>query len=241
MSSKKRGITHIPAIDGLRAVAVIAVMLYHLGFSWIPGGFLGVDLFFVISGYVITRLLLDSIAQSGGLDLRGFYIARARRLLPALIFMLVSTTIAIGIWAPDTIKRLLIDTPFSLTGTMNWWLVAHHQDYFDTIGRPPLLQHTWSLAVEAQLSALAAHSLLYSQAIRQETYPLSISFDCSSIRNCIALCFFLTRCIKCIQSKPCLLWHRYSQHRTFPRCCASCELDSTKLHKDRFKESARFY
>ena len=145
-----RGIQYIPAIDGLRAVAVIAVMFYHLGFSWIPGGFLGVDLFFVISGYVITRLLLDSIAQSGGLDLRGFYIARARRLLPALLFMLISTTIAIGIWAPDTIKRLLTDTPFSLTGTMNWWLVAHHQDYFESIGRPPLLQHTWSLAVEAQ-------------------------------------------------------------------------------------------
>lgn len=149
-----RGIQYIPAIDGLRAVAVIAVMLYHLGFSWIPGGFLGVDLFFVISGYVITRLLLDSIAQSGGLDLRGFYIARARRLLPALIFMLVTTTIAIGIWAPDTIKRLLTDTPFSLTGTMNWWLVARHQDYFESIGRPPLLQHTWSLAVEAQFYLL---------------------------------------------------------------------------------------
>jgi peptidoglycan/LPS O-acetylase OafA/YrhL len=146
----KRGIQYIPAIDGLRALAVIAVMFYHLGFTWIPGGFLGVDLFFVISGYVITRLLLDSIAQSGGLDLRGFYIARARRLLPALIFMVVSTIIAIGIWAPDTIKRLLTDTPFSLTGTMNWWLVAHHQDYFESVGRPPLLQHTWSLAVEAQ-------------------------------------------------------------------------------------------
>ena len=145
-----RGIQYIPAIDGLRAVAVIAVMFYHLGFTWIPGGFLGVDLFFVISGYVITRLLLDSIAQSGGLDLRGFYIARARRLLPALLFMLISTTIAIGIWAPDTIERLLTDTPFSLSGTMNWWLVAHHQDYFESIGRPPLLQHTWSLAVEAQ-------------------------------------------------------------------------------------------
>jgi len=150
----KRGIQYIPAIDGLRALAVIAVMLYHLGFTWIPGGFLGVDLFFVISGYVITRLLLDSIAQSGGLDLRGFYIARIRRLLPALLFMLVSTTIAIGIWAPDTIKRLLTDTPFSLTGTMNWWLVAHHQDYFESIGRPPLLQHTWSLAVEAQFYLL---------------------------------------------------------------------------------------
>ena len=149
-----RGIQYIPAIDGLRALAVIAVMLYHLGFTWIPGGFLGVDLFFVISGYVITRLLLDSIEQSGGLDLRGFYLARARRLLPAIIFTMSTTTIAIGIWAPDTIKRLLTDMPFALTGTMNWWLVARHQDYFESIGRPPLLQHTWSLAVEAQFYLL---------------------------------------------------------------------------------------
>ena len=146
----KRGIQYIPAIDGLRALAVIAVMFYHLGFSWIPGGFLGVDLFFVISGYVITRLLLDSIEQSGGLDLRGFYLARARRLLPAFIFTVITTTIAIGIWAPDTIKRFISDLPFALTGTMNWWLVAKEQDYFESIGRPPLLQHTWSLAVEAQ-------------------------------------------------------------------------------------------
>jgi peptidoglycan/LPS O-acetylase OafA/YrhL len=146
----KSGIQYIPAIDGLRALAVIAVMLYHLGFAWIPGGFLGVDLFFVISGYVITRLLLDSIAQSGGLDLRGFYLARIRRLLPALIFTVTTTIIAIGIWAPDAIKRLLVDTPFALTGTINWWLVAREQDYFESIGRPPLLQHTWSLAVEAQ-------------------------------------------------------------------------------------------
>lgn len=146
----KRGIQYIPAIDGLRAIAVMAVLFYHLGFNWIPGGFLGVDLFFVISGYVITRLLLDSIERSGGLDLRAFYLARIRRLLPALAFMLVTTAIAVGIWAPDTIKRFLIDTPFALTGSMNWWLVGRHLDYFEAIGRPPLLQHTWSLAVEAQ-------------------------------------------------------------------------------------------
>lgn len=146
----KRGIQYIPAIDGLRAIAVMAVLFYHLGFDWIPGGFLGVDLFFVISGYVITRLLLDSIEIRGSLDLRAFYLARIRRLLPALLFMLISTAIAVGIWAPDTIKRFLIDAPFALTGSMNWWLVGRHLDYFEAIGRPPLLQHTWSLAVEAQ-------------------------------------------------------------------------------------------
>ena len=146
----KRGIQHIPAIDGLRAIAVTAVIFYHLGFAWIPGGFLGVDLFFVISGYVITRLLLDSIARSGGLDLRGFYKARARRLLPPLVFMIVVTAFYISIWAQDSVKRFLTDTPFSLSGSMNWWLVFKEQDYFEAIGRPPLLQHTWSLAVESQ-------------------------------------------------------------------------------------------
>jgi peptidoglycan/LPS O-acetylase OafA/YrhL len=145
-----RGIRYIPAIDGLRAVAVIAVMLYHLGFSWIPGGFLGVDLFFVISGYVITRLILDSIARSGGLDLRAFYKARFRRLFPPLIFMILVTIIYIGIWAPETMRRFVTDSPFALAGAMNWWLVFRHTDYFDSIARPPLLQHTWSLAVEAQ-------------------------------------------------------------------------------------------
>ena len=150
----KRGIQYIPAIDGLRAVAVIAVMLYHLGLEWIPGGFLGVDLFFVISGYVITRLLLDSIQQRGGLDLRDFYLARIRRLLPPLVFMLLVTSIVVGLWAPDTTKKFLTDAPFSIFGGMNWWLVFNHQDYFANSGRPPLLQHTWSLAVEAQFYLL---------------------------------------------------------------------------------------
>ena len=145
-----KGIRYIPAIDGLRAIAVIAVILYHLGFSWIPGGFLGVDLFFVISGYVITRLLLDSIQRSGGLDLRGFYVGRIRRLLPPLLFMLVITAIFVGVWAPDSMRRFLTDAPFAITGLMNWWLVFKHQDYFESFGRPPLLQHTWSLGVEAQ-------------------------------------------------------------------------------------------
>ena len=149
-----RGIRYIPAIDGLRAVAVIAVLLYHLGISWIPGGFLGVDLFFVISGYVITRLLLDSIQRSGGLDLRAFYIARIRRLLPPLLFMIITTALFVSLWAPDTIKRFLTDAPFSIFGAMNWWLVFRHTDYFEAIGRPPLLQHTWSLGVEAQFYLL---------------------------------------------------------------------------------------
>ncbi len=151
MSSKSvESSRHITSIDGLRAIAVTAVLLYHLGISWIPGGFLGVDLFFVISGYVITRLILDSINQSSALDLRAFYAARIRRIFPGLIFMVICTIIFIGVWAPEAIKRFLSDLPYALTGTINWLLVARNQDYFETVGRPPLLQHTWSLAVELQ-------------------------------------------------------------------------------------------
>ena len=149
-STGQVGVRHISSIDGLRAIAVTAVVLYHLGISWIPGGFLGVDLFFVISGYVITRLILDSINQSSALDLRAFYAARLRRIYPGSLFMVVCTIIFIGVWAPEAIKRFLSDLPFALTGTINWLLVARHQDYFETVGRPPLLQHTWSLAVELQ-------------------------------------------------------------------------------------------
>jgi len=149
-SSGQKNVRHISSIDGLRAIAVTAVVLYHLGISWIPGGFLGVDLFFVISGYVITRLILDSINQSSALDLKAFYAARLRRIYPGFLFMVICTILFIGVWAPEAIKRFLSDLPYALTGTINWLLVARHQDYFETIGRPPLLQHTWSLAVELQ-------------------------------------------------------------------------------------------
>ncbi|MSY02376.1 MAG: acyltransferase family protein [Actinobacteria bacterium] len=153
--------SHIPAIDGLRALAVVAVVLYHLGINWIPGGFLGVDLFFVISGYVITRLILDSIESANGLDIREFYAARIRRLLPGLLVLIVVTCVAIALFAPDSIRRFISDLPFVLSGTNNWHLVALHQDYFQAIGRPPLLQHTWSLAVEFQFYLIWPIILLF--------------------------------------------------------------------------------
>ena len=134
LTTTLRSERYIPAIDGLRAISVIAVLLYHLTLPWWPGGFLGVDLFFVISGYVITRLILDSIERSSALDLRKFYRSRIRRLFPALIFMVVMTTLFVGVWAPETVKRFVSDLPYLFTGLMNWALVAREQDYFSTIG-----------------------------------------------------------------------------------------------------------
>lgn len=157
----RKELLYIAPIDGLRAVAVVAVLLYHLGISWIPGGFLGVDLFFVISGYVITRLILDSIDRSSALDLRAFYFNRLRRLVPALIFMVTLTAMFIGVWAPETVRRFITDLPYVFTGSMNWSLVSRQQDYFESIGRPPLLQHTWSLGVEAQFYLIWPLVLLF--------------------------------------------------------------------------------
>ena len=156
MSAKRSANTssYIPPIDGLRAIAVAAVLLFHLGVKWIPGGFLGVDLFFVISGYVITRLILDSIESANGLDLREFYWARVRRLYPGLLSLIIGALVISATIAPDAIKRIISDLPFVLTGSNNWHLVSLHQDYFASSGRPPLLQHTWSLAVEAQFYAI---------------------------------------------------------------------------------------
>lgn len=200
---------HIKPIDGLRALAVFAVLLYHLGVNWIPGGFLGVDLFFVISGYVITRLILDSIAQSSALDLRVFFYARMRRLYPALLFMMVGSTFIIAAFAPEAIRQFLADLPYVLTGTNNWHLVAIHRNYFETVGRPPLLQHTWSLGVEFQFYViwpliliaalkyvgkknLAKVALFIAATSGAALFIFSLAVDASSSSNKISHIYFGT-------------------------------------------------
>jgi peptidoglycan/LPS O-acetylase OafA/YrhL len=145
---------YLPVIDGLRGIAVVGVLLYHLGVSWVPGGFLGVDIFFVISGYIITRTIIDHISLNGSLNLKKFYIARIRRLFPALIAMIVGSSLLILLVARDAASRFINDLPWALTGVNNWRLIYLHQDYFSHIGRPPLLQHTWSLSVEIQFYLL---------------------------------------------------------------------------------------
>ncbi|MEY4348626.1 MAG: hypothetical protein RIS43_1045 [Actinomycetota bacterium] len=145
---------HVAALDGVRAIAIVAVVLFHMGANWLPGGYLGVDVFFVLSGYLITWILLDRLRRLGRVNFKEFYLARARRLLPALLFLVFGVAIGVALWAPDTIRRFLSDLPFALTGTTNWRFIAENQDYFTNIGRPSLLQHTWSLAIEAQFYAV---------------------------------------------------------------------------------------
>jgi peptidoglycan/LPS O-acetylase OafA/YrhL len=141
---------YLPGLDGMRAVAVIAVMLFHAQPGWIPGGFLGVDVFFVISGFLITSILLGEWRNRGGINLGGFWRGRARRLLAAL-FVLIGAVLAVAVvFLPDEVAGLRPEALAAATYVTNWYLIFDDQPYFETFGRPSLLLHLWSLAIEEQ-------------------------------------------------------------------------------------------
>ncbi len=144
-----------PGLDGLRAIAVAGVFLYHArpqadGTPYLPGGFLGVDLFFVLSGYLITSLLLVEWEAGNRIDLRRFWMRRARRLLPALVVVVLAALILASIFARDDLGRTRADAVSSLFYYTNWHLIIANHSYFTLTGRPSLLNHLWSLAVEEQ-------------------------------------------------------------------------------------------
>ena len=145
-----KGQRYMPGLDGLRAIAVAAVIAFHLGLSWAPGGLLGVGVFFTLSGYLITDLLLGSWESSGGLKLRDFWARRARRLLPALFVMLAVVTIWVAIASPSQLGPLRGDVGAASVYISNWWLAFQHVSYFARFGPPSPLGHLWSLAVEEQ-------------------------------------------------------------------------------------------
>jgi peptidoglycan/LPS O-acetylase OafA/YrhL len=145
---------YIPALDGLRALAVIGVLLYHGDVKWMPGGFLGVDVFFVISGYLITSLLLSDWREHLKIRFGHFYLRRARRLLPALFVMLGVVTLFSIFFLPDTLTELRGQNLAAIFYIENWYLIFHKVSYFVAAGRPSLLRHVWSLAVEEQFYLL---------------------------------------------------------------------------------------
>ncbi|MFB9316612.1 acyltransferase family protein [Cryptosporangium minutisporangium] len=143
------GHRYSPALDGIRAISVIAILLYHGGVA-LPGGFLGVDVFFVLSGYLITSLLLMEHDRTGGLHLKNFWIRRARRLLPALVLMVAAVLVLfpmLGVeWPPSTRGDALA----VLLYVSNWWFVLRGESYAQAFEDPSPFQHTWSLAIEEQ-------------------------------------------------------------------------------------------
>jgi peptidoglycan/LPS O-acetylase OafA/YrhL len=143
-------IAYRPGLDGLRAIAVAAVFLYHSRIDWLPGGFLGVDLFFVLSGYLITSLLLVEWEARNRIDLRRFWLRRARRLLPALVVVVLASLILASIFARQDLAHTRSDVISSLLYYGNWHQIIANHSYFNLMGNPSLLQHTWSLGVEEQ-------------------------------------------------------------------------------------------
>jgi peptidoglycan/LPS O-acetylase OafA/YrhL len=140
---------HQPALDGLRGVAILGVLLFHAGH--LPGGFLGVDLFFALSGYLITDLLLREIHATGSVSLIAFWGRRIRRLLPALATMLAGVTLLV--WAagpPDMVRTTLADGPWVQLNLVNWHLLAESASYWDRFGPARVFEHLWSIAVEEQ-------------------------------------------------------------------------------------------
>ena len=143
-----------PGLDGVRALAVLAVVGFHEGASELSGGFLGVDVFFVLSGFLITDLLATQYDRLGRrLDLRDFWSRRARRLLPALALMLIVVTAAATVIEPGQSASLRLALLAAVTYTSNWYQILHHVSYFASLGlftAPPPLDHLWSLAIEEQ-------------------------------------------------------------------------------------------
>ena len=146
----ERGQRYIPGLDGLRAIAVLAVIAYHLNLSWAPGGLLGVGVFFTLSGYLITDLLLTRYDTVGRLDLGQFWLRRARRLLPALLAMLIVVTAWTTVWHPSRLAALRSGVYAALGYVSNWQLIGQHVSYFAQFGPPAPLGHLWSLAIEEQ-------------------------------------------------------------------------------------------
>jgi len=150
MSSSGPRLPYMPGLDGLRAFAVGGVLLYHAGVTWMPGGFLGVDLFFVLSGYLITSLLLTEFGRTGRIDRKRFWLGRARRLLPAAMLVIAVCLIVAAVFLPSQLADARADAVSSIFYVNNWHQVFADRSYFATFGRPSLFQHLWSLAVEEQ-------------------------------------------------------------------------------------------
>jgi peptidoglycan/LPS O-acetylase OafA/YrhL len=147
---ERHDLSYLAGLDGLRAVAVLAVIAFHAQILHVDGGFLGVEVFFVISGYLITSLLVAEHEKTGTVSLRGFWLRRARRLIPALCALWVVVVAISATLAPDAFAGTKADLPGAVFFVSNWSRIVRHQSYFMAIERPPLLLHLWSLAIEEQ-------------------------------------------------------------------------------------------
>ena len=167
---------YIPALDGLRALAVIAVVIYHMNATALQSGLLGVTIFFVLSGYLITGLLIREWSTTKKINLPQFWLRRVRRLFPAIVFVLLGTIVLTGVFAPDMLTKLRNDIVAALLFFTNWWYIFQDVSYFEAMGAPSPVTHFWSLAIEEQFYLIwpPLLLLLFSKRVKKRHIQLGL-------------------------------------------------------------------
>ena len=162
---------YIAGLDGLRAIAVLMVFAYHLRMPFAKGGLLGVTVFFVLSGFLITRILVSELEENNTIDLAKFWVRRIRRLLPAILVMVTALTFVSAVFNRVLFTKFCADLPSAIFCYNNWWQIFNHISYFENVGAPSPLTHCWSLAIEAQFYLVYPLVLIFLKRFPSPTSP----------------------------------------------------------------------
>ncbi len=172
----------MPGLDGLRAIAVLGVIAYHLNFEWAEGGLLGVGVFFTLSGYLITDILLNQVRRSGRIEFKSFWLARARRLLPALFVMLTVVIAWVTLIGPHQPAEFRAEALAAAGYINNWWLIFNDVSYFARFAPPTPLKHLWSLSVEEQFYIVWPFLLLLGiKLVPEVKYSTGVRFRLAAV------------------------------------------------------------
>ncbi len=178
---------YIPALDGLRALAVIAVVIYHMNATALQSGLLGVTIFFVLSGYLITGLLIREWSTTKKINLPQFWLRRVRRLFPAIVFVLLGTIVLTGVFAPGMLTKLRNDIVAALLFFTNWWYIFQDVSYFEAMGAPSPVTHFWSLAIEEQFYLIWPPLLLLLLSKRVKKRHIQLGLLVTAIASAAAM------------------------------------------------------